>query len=189
MTHSQDNTANKIVLIIGAVTPFIIAFLAAAVQIALPAMSRELHLDAVIMTWVNTIYFLGLGMMNPSYRLELPNDPNSYNGRAIAVEWITYSSGRWKENINPIPDALDKLMQLNGVEFDWKAERGGHRDIGLIAEDVARVIPGVVHMEDDGVNARGLDYARLIPLLIEAIKAQQLEIEHLKQQVVRLSAQ
>jgi hypothetical protein len=133
--------------------------------------------------------FLGLGMMNPSYRLELPNDPNSYNGRAIAVEWITYSSGRWKENITPIPNALEKLMQLTGVEFDWKVDRGGHRDIGLIAEDVARVMPGVVHMEDDGINARGLDYARLVPLLIEAVKAQQLEIEHLKQQITLSSDQ
>ena len=133
--------------------------------------------------------FLGLGMQNPSYRLELPNDPNSNNGRAIAVEWITYSSGRWKENIAPIPDALDKLMLLQGVEFDWKAQRGGQRDIGLIAEEVAQVIPVIVHMEDDGINARGLDYSRLVPLLIEAIKAQQMEIEELRVLISSMATQ
>jgi hypothetical protein len=131
--------------------------------------------------------FLGLGMPNPSYRLELPNDPNSYNGRAIAVQWITYSSGRWKQNITPIPNALDKLLQLRGVEFDWIADHGGQRDIGLIAEEVAQVVPAIVHMEDDGINARGLDYARLVPLLIEAIKAQQLEIQEMKALITQMN--
>jgi hypothetical protein len=124
--------------------------------------------------------YLGLGMQNPSYRLELPNDPTLNSGRAIAIQWLTYSSGRWKQNIAPIPNALDKLLQLRGVEFDWIADHGGQRDIGLIAEEVAQVVPTIVHMEDDGINARGLDYARLVPLLIEAIKAQQVEIEALK---------
>jgi hypothetical protein len=87
------------------------------------------------------------------------------------------SSRRWKTNIAPMTGALAKVQQLQGVTYDWRAS--GRHDIGLIAEDVHRVVPEVVAMEENGVDAKGVDYARLTSLLIEAVKEQQKEIDAL----------
>jgi len=112
---------------------------------------------------------VGIGQPDPVYRLELPNiaDPSG-QGRANA--WVIYSSIRWKENVQPIDNALERVLSLQGVFYDWKPEHGGKRDIGFIAEEVARILPEIVQMDADGVHALGLDYSRLVPLLVEAIK-------------------
>jgi len=109
----------------------------------------------------------------------------------IADAWTTYSSRRWKKNIEPIQGALDKVKQLRGVEYDWKAS--GKHDIGLIAEEVGAVIPEVVVYEENGVDAKSVDYPRLVALLIQALKeqqttieAQQGQIDGLKQNLVSL---
>jgi EmrB/QacA subfamily drug resistance transporter len=63
MTTAPAVTANKrLVLFIATVTAFIMPFLIAAVNVALPTMGRELNLEAVVMTWVSTIYFLALAV-------------------------------------------------------------------------------------------------------------------------------
>ena len=88
------------------------------------------------------------------------------------------SSIRWKENIKPIDDPLNKVLKLKGVYFDWKKDHGGQHSIGMIAEDVGKVIPEVVSYEKDGSGyATGMDYSRLTPLLIEAVKVQQKTID------------
>jgi hypothetical protein len=102
-------------------------------------------------------------------------------GYPIADGWTNYSSRRWKENITSISGALDKVERLQGVYFDWKET--GHHDMGLIAEDVGEIVPEVVIYEDNGVDAESIDYARLVALLIEAVKEQQTEIETLKNEV------
>jgi hypothetical protein len=103
-----------------------------------------------------------------------PTDP-------ISDAWTTYSSRRWKTNIQPLHGSLAKVMQLQGVSYDQK--EGGKHDIGLIAEDVGKVVPEVVAYEDNGVDAKSIDYARLTALLIEAVKEQQKTIEELKVQI------
>lgn len=104
------------------------------------------------------------------------------------------SSRRSKTNIRKVQDALDKVADLRGVTFDWKDS--GRRDIGLIAEEVGKVVPEVVTYEDNGVDAKSLDYAHLVALIIEAIKEQQRmiddqsrELEDIKAAVKILSAQ
>jgi len=57
---------------------------------------------------------------------------------------------------------------LRGVTYDWK-ESGKH-DIGLIAEEVGEVIPEIVAYEKNGVDAKSVDYSRLVAVLIEAVK-------------------
>jgi hypothetical protein len=117
---------------------------------------------------------LGIGMSDPTYRLDLPNTATAM-GRGRANGWVTYSSGRWKTNIDVISDPVEKVKKLRGVYFDWK-ETGTH-DIGLIAEEVAEVIPEVVGYEKDSGNAESLDYGRLVALLVEAVKEQQAQME------------
>ena len=102
----------------------------------------------------------------------------------IADGWTTYSSRRWKTNIEPVEEALEKIHRLRGVSFEWKSN--GKRDIGLIAEEVGEVVPEVVEYEANGTDAKSVDYARLVALLIEATKEQQKTIEKLEEQIVEL---
>ncbi len=99
----------------------------------------------------------------------------------IADAWTTYSSRRWKKNIEPIQGAVDKVKKLRGVEYDWKAS--DKHDIGLIAEEVGEVIPEVVVYEENGVDAKSVDYPRLVALLIQALKEQQVTIESQQGQI------
>tara|TARA_X000001382_G_scaffold66293_1_gene46026 strand:+ start:5699 stop:7786 length:2088 start_codon:yes stop_codon:yes gene_type:complete len=113
-------------------------------------------------------------------------------GEIRATNNITayYSSDqRLKENIVNIPNALDKVMDINGVEFDWSTEymeaHGGEDDlfnrqhqVGVIAQEVEKVLPEVVADRPDGYKA--VRYEQLVPLLIEAIKELKTELDELK---------
>ena len=105
-------------------------------------------------------------------------------GHALADGWDTYSSRRWKRNIQTLPDALSKVERLRGVSYDLNDS--GKHEIGVIAEEVGAVVPEVVTFEDNGKDARGVDYSRLTALLIEATKAQQQQI---RKQLAFLHAQ
>lgn len=104
----------------------------------------------------------------------------------VTVTTTGVSSRRWKMNIKPIEDALSKVRKLRGVSFDWKDS--GRRDIGLIAEEVGKIVPEVVTYEDNGVDAKGLDYAHLMALMIEAVKEQQRMIEEQRKEIQELKA-
>jgi len=109
---------------------------------------------------------------------------------AGGAAYASASSIRWKENITTIPDALGKVMALNGVYFDWKKDYGGQHDVGLIAEDVRKVLPEVVIADKDAPGYDvGLDYSRLTPLLIEAIKSQQEAIKNQQKEIDELRAE
>ncbi len=95
-------------------------------------------------------------------------------GAAIGDGWATYSSRRFKTNIQTLTGAIDKVENLRGVSYTLKAT--GKREIGVIAEEVGAVVPEVVTYEKNGVDARSVDYTRLTALLIEATKEQQAEI-------------
>jgi hypothetical protein len=106
---------------------------------------------------------------------------------SLWVNGTTYASDeRFKKNITAISSPLEKLLRLNGVEYEMRTESfpQNHftpgRQIGLIAQNVEKVIPEAVS-EKDGY--KGVDYARLVPLLIESIKELKKEIEALKAQV------
>ena len=98
-------------------------------------------------------------------------------GAAVADGWYTYSSRRFKTNIQPLHDALGKVEQLRGVSYTLKAT--GKQEIGVIAEEVGAVVPEVVKYEPNGKDATGVDYERLTALLIESTKQQQREIDQL----------
>ncbi len=78
------------------------------------------------------------------------------------------------------------MERLRGVSYDWRTD--GRHDIGLIAEEVGKVMPEVVQYEENGVDAISLDYARLIPLLIEGIKEQQLQAQEKDAQIEALES-
>lgn len=102
-------------------------------------------------------------------------------GHAVADGWDTYSSRRWKTNIQPLHNALTKVEQLRGVSYELKSS--GKHEIGVIAEEVGAVVPEVVSYEENGKDARSVDYSRLTALLIEAMKQQQRQIEAQQKQI------
>ena len=102
-------------------------------------------------------------------------------GPSIADGWTTYSSRRWKTNIQPLHNALAMVEQLRGVSYDLKDS--GKHEIGVIAEEVGEVVPEVVSYEENGKDARGVDYSRLTALLIEATKQQQVLIRKQQAQI------
>lgn len=105
--------------------------------------------------------------------------------RIDRADGLPSSDENLKENITPIENAIDKVKQLQGVEFDFKSpDNYGYlkkHQIGLIAQDVEKVIPEVVSENNDGYL--GLSYQHLTALLIEAVKDQQNQIDELKKEI------
>jgi hypothetical protein len=77
------------------------------------------------------------------------------NGPVFAQAFVQTSSRRFKNDVKPIEQPLEKIAKLQGVRFTWNKEQGRRQDIGFIAEEVGKVIPEVVSWEEDGQNARG----------------------------------
>ena len=107
---------------------------------------------------------------------------------SLWVNGTTYASDeRFKQNITPIESPLQKLLQINGVEYEMKKGEftknnfQSGRQIGLLAQNVEKIIPEAVN-EKDGY--KGVDYARLVPLLIEAIKEQEKRIKELERKLL-----
>jgi hypothetical protein len=102
-------------------------------------------------------------------------------GHPIADGWDSYSSRRWKTNIQTLHGALGKVEKLRGVSYELK-DSGTHQ-IGVIAEEVGAVVPEVVTWEKNGKDAQGVDYGRLTALLIEATKEQEKLIRQQQKQI------
>lgn len=103
-----------------------------------------------------------------------------YDAIGPGVNYGATSSIRWKRNIVEINNPLKKLAEIRGVYFDWDEEHGSGHDVGCIAEEVGKVLPEIVVYEENGIDADGMDYSKLTPLLIEAIKALQKRVEELE---------
>jgi len=115
---------------------------------------------------------------------KIPLQVQQLAGNPKADGWSTYSSGRWKTNIQTLAGALEKVERLRGVSYDRKAD--GKHEIGVIAEEVGQVVPEVVAYEENGVDAQGVDYSRLTAVLIEAVKEQQVQIRALQVEIEQL---
>jgi hypothetical protein len=140
---------------------------------------------------------VGIGTTGPTYRLDVSGSvritgslaigniaPSATLGRIDAsndVVAFSTSDVRFKTNIFPISSSLDKIKQISGVEFDWipdiKHGYEGH-DVGVIAQELEKVLPEVVTIRDNGYLA--VKYEKIVPLLIEAIKEQQNQIDELR---------
>ena len=89
-----------------------------------------------------------------------------------------------KTNIKPLENSLDKILKLNGVSFEWKKESdardltGIKDDLGFIAQEVQEILPELVRKNDNGLLS--LRDKGIIPILVEAIKEQQRQIDDLK---------
>ena len=114
------------------------------------------------------------------FRLESDGDFHA-DGDVVAFSTTVSSDRKLKENIQVVPNALDKVEALNGVTFDWK--RDGTPSAGVIAQEVQEVLPEAVKEVTPlkgGDSHLSVNYHALTSILIEAIKELKAEIEELK---------
>jgi hypothetical protein len=136
------------------------------------------------------------------------NGSGFFNGNDLYVTGnVTayYSDERLKDVIGPIPNALSKIMSLRGFYYtnNETAKKWGYTDdsiqLGLSAQEVQKVCPELVQpapfdIEADGTSISGenyltVKYDRLIPVLVEAIKEQQTEMDEMKSEIAELKKQ
>lgn len=96
--------------------------------------------------------------------------------------WNNDSDSKLKKNIKPIKNALDKVMNLEGVEFEWKDKREPGQRIGFIAQDVFEVLPEVVTPGE----TYSMQTALITAVLVEALKEQQKQIDKLTKEINKL---
>ena len=100
------------------------------------------------------------------------------------------SDERLKTQIHPLENSLEKVKNLNPVDFAWKSRDTGWgtespADMGLLAQDVEKQFPTIVKTMGDGY--KGIRYDRLIPVLVDCVKTQDSKIEELKELVEQLT--
>jgi hypothetical protein len=100
----------------------------------------------------------------------------TFSGRVTALDFVSPSDRRWKENIELLSSPYELLKPIHGYRYNWK--EGGLRDIGVIAQEVYTKLPEAVH----GDVEKGLTvaYDKLIPVLIECIHDLRKEVSELK---------
>jgi trimeric autotransporter adhesin len=120
---------------------------------------------------------VGIGFTAPSQKLDV-------NGSVRGVSFISFSDERFKTNIRKFENPLDKLIQIQGVRYQFNKRKfsnmtfpDGERD-GLLAQQVQKVFPELVTADADGYLA--VDYVSMIPILIESIKELKTKIDLLK---------
>ena len=98
----------------------------------------------------------------------------------ITNGFTTTSDIRLKENFEPMSNALELVSQLNGTYYTWKKDAGTDRPrkLGFIAQEVEKIIPELVKTDSEGMKS--VDYVSVVPVLVEAIKNQQKQINELK---------
>lgn len=133
---------------------------------------------------------VGIGTTNPSQKLHV-------TGNGLFTGTVTASCGvlacsdiRYKENIQTIENPIEKINAISGVTYDWKVnefpEKGftDQKQIGFIAQELEKVLPEMVHTDENGFKT--VDYAKATPVLVEAMKEQQHQIDMLKEQYTEL---
>jgi len=120
---------------------------------------------------------VGIGMDMPQYALDVKG--------MVRADVFTPSDQRLKKDLSPLRDSLDKVLELRGVTYRWKdPARGEGTQLGMIAQEVERVFPEAVRVDEDGY--RSVAYGKLTAPLVEALKAQQRLIEIQSAQIADL---
>jgi hypothetical protein len=123
---------------------------------------------------------------NTAFYLDPSTTGTSVN---VAGDVVAYASSdiRFKNNITPITNALDKLSKIGGYTFEWNEishKETGKKDIGVVAQEVEEILPEIVQTRSNGYKA--VDYQKLTALLIESVKEQQVIINDLKTRIETL---
>lgn len=147
---------------------------------------------------------INLSSVTTGYRLDVGGSVRVAGGMVATGEVTAYfSDARLKANITAITNAVDKVMAINGVYYhpnqlaaDLTGDKITDQKVGLLAQEVEAVMPHVIRtapfdIGDNGVSKTGenyktLQYERMVPLLVEAIKEQKKTIDELAERVSAL---
>lgn len=109
---------------------------------------------------------------------------STFNSIQVANVY-NYSDARAKTNVRPSVYGLNTISQLRPVTYQFAGEkeigRSSNLEIGLIAQEVEKVLPSIVYTDDEGKKL--INYVALIPVLIESIKTLQAEVDELKKSI------
>ena len=132
---------------------------------------------------------VGIGTQNPDFDLEVCGTIAATN-TTVSMSTSCSSDIRYKKNIQSLESSLEKLMQLRGVSYNWKVAdfpKKGFNDeiqIGFIAQEMETLFPELVITDAKGYKA--VDYAKVTPILVEAVKEQQNIIESQQEEIAAL---
>jgi len=127
---------------------------------------------------------VGIGTTSPLHKLHVVGDV------AVSGQIVHPSDRNLKENIQSIDNGLSLINQLNPATYNYKAKAAANHGLstnqqyGLIAQEVQKVLPAIVKentlQDEDGTSYLGMDYEKLIPILVQAVKELSTENEALK---------
>lgn len=100
-----------------------------------------------------------------------------------STSFLYSSDARLKTDIQPLAGALEKIEKIGGYSFKWKDGRDDNLHLGVLAQEVEKQFPEAVKTSSDGYKA--VDYPALVPVLFEAIKEQQKQINELKEKLAQ----
>jgi hypothetical protein len=116
---------------------------------------------------------VGVGTTNPLYLFQVGKNGDGSEARANA--WNTFSDKRWKKDLVLINNTTDAIKNINGYYYHWKEGDDKSRQLGFIAQEIEAVYPEIVSKDSEGNLS--LDYSKMTPILLQAIKEQQETIE------------
>ena len=131
------------------------------------------YVDATALVYNTSSNCLGIGSLTPTSRLDIIGDVKVV-GIVTASDFNSSSDIKLKTNIQRITNPIEKVLQINGVSFNWK--ESGKATMGVIAQEVEVVLPELVSDTDP----KSVNYNGLIGLLIECVKDQQRQIDELR---------
>jgi hypothetical protein len=121
---------------------------------------------------------VGIGTTTPFYRLQVGNAGDGTQARANA--WNLLSDARLKKDFTSLKNPLDIVKKIHGYYFHWNTGIDKTRQVGFSAQEVQKVFPEVVSKGEDGYLS--IEYGKMTPLLVEAIKALITENDRLKEE-------
>lgn len=127
---------------------------------------------------------VGIGTITPGYKLQVGNSGDGTQARANA--WNTFSDARLKKDFTKINRPLEMVEKLTGYYYYWKEGVDQNRQVGFSAQEIRDVMPEVVSEGEDGLLS--VEYGKISPLLLEAIKALKNENDRLKTENSELKA-
>lgn len=122
----------------------------------------------------------GVGNNNPQHPLHMGSGAHVTS----AGTWTNASDLRLKTNVVDSKYGLDEVLKLRSVDYEMKAN--GEKQVGFIAQEVKKVVPEVVSGDENSETMMGISYGNLVPVLVNAIKEQQAQIEEMKKEIEEL---
>jgi len=146
--------------------------------------------SATAFNTANTAFVIGNGTASnaksDAFKVMFNGDATVGNDLTVSGDIVVNSDMRLKANIISLGSTLYKLLQIDGKTYTMKRDAKQKQKIGVLAQDIEKVFPELV-VENNGIKS--VNYQGLVPVLINSIKEQQVEINNLKEQDAKMKEQ